>query len=70
MSNLPIYEMPAHAFASERLRGTSVTDLGQFASLLRDYEAQGDSEIWNVPISDQVPSPTMRRVELKGYGVI
>ena len=24
------------------LRGTNVTDLGQFAALLRDYEAQGD----------------------------
>jgi acetolactate synthase-1/2/3 large subunit len=52
------------------LRGTNVTDLGQFASLLRDYEAQGDADIWNIPISDQVTSPTMRRVKIKGHGVI
>lgn len=52
------------------LRGTNVTDLGQFASLLRDYEAQGSAEIWNIPISDQVTSPTMRRVKIKGHGVI
>ena len=94
MSNLPIYEMLAQAFASEGvdtvfdsgaifgrtdfgsisqgfgLRGTNVTDLGQLASLLRGYEAQGFAEIWNIPISDQVTSPTMRRVKLKGHGVI
>ncbi len=52
------------------LRGTNVTDLGQLAALLRDYEAQGDAEIWNIPISDQVTSPTMRRVKIKGHGVI
>ena len=49
MSNLPIYEMLAQAFASE---------------------AQGLAEVWNIPISDQVTSPTMRRVKLKGHGVI
>jgi acetolactate synthase-1/2/3 large subunit len=52
------------------LRGTNVTDLGQLASLLRDYEAQGSAEIWNIPISDQVTSPTMRRIKIKGHGVI
>jgi acetolactate synthase-1/2/3 large subunit len=52
------------------LRGTNVSDLGQFASLMRDYEAQGTMEIWNIPISDQVVSPSMRRVKVKGHGVI
>ena len=52
------------------LRGTNVADLGQFASLMRDYESQGTTEIWNIPISDQVTSPSMRRVKLKGHGVI
>ena len=52
------------------LRGTNVTDLGQFAGLLRDYEAQGDAEIWNIPISDQVTSPTMRKNKVKGHGVM
>jgi acetolactate synthase-1/2/3 large subunit len=52
------------------LRGTNVSDLGQLASLMRDYEAQGLAEIWNIPISDQVTSPTMRRVKIKGHGVM
>ena len=52
------------------LRGTNVTDLGQFAGLLRDYEAQGSADIWNIPISDQVTSPTMRRLKVKGHGVM
>ena len=52
------------------LRGTNVADLGQFASLTRDYEAQDTMEIWNIPISDQVTSRSMRRVKLNGHGVI
>ena len=52
------------------LSGTNVTELGQLASLLRDYEAQDSAEIWNIPISDQVTSLTMRRVKLKGHGVM
>ena len=52
------------------LRGTNVTDLGQLTALLHDYEAQGDAEIWNIPISDQVTSPTMRKNKIKGHGVI
>jgi len=52
------------------LRGTNVTDLGQLGSLLRDYEPQSAAEIWNIPISDQVTSPTMRRVKIKGHGVM
>ena len=52
------------------LRGTNITSLDQFATLLRDYDASGDAEVWNIPISDQVTSPTMRRVKLKGHGVV
>ncbi len=52
------------------LRGTNVTDLGRLAAMLRDYEMQDSAEIWNVPISDQVTSPTMRRNKIKGHGVI
>jgi len=52
------------------LRGANVTDLGQLTTLLRDYEAQGDAEIWNIPISDQVTSPTMRKNKIKGHGVM
>jgi thiamine pyrophosphate-dependent acetolactate synthase large subunit-like protein len=52
------------------LRGTNVTGLVQLAPLLRDYESQGLMEIWNIPISDQVTSPRMRRVMARGHGVI
>ena len=52
------------------LRGTNVTDLGQLPSLLRDYEAGDTADIWNFPISDQVVSPRMRRLNIKGHGVI
>jgi thiamine pyrophosphate-dependent acetolactate synthase large subunit-like protein len=43
------------------LRGTTVGELSDFSSLMRDFDAQGTAEIWNIPISDQVMSPTMRR---------
>jgi acetolactate synthase I/II/III large subunit len=43
------------------LRGTTIADLSQFSSLMHDFDAQGTAEVWNVPISDQVTSPTMRR---------
>jgi thiamine pyrophosphate-dependent acetolactate synthase large subunit-like protein len=52
------------------LRGTNVTDLGQLPSLLRDYEAGNTADLWNFPISDQVVSPRMRRLNIKGHGVI
>jgi len=43
------------------LRGATVGDLSQFSSLMQDFDAQGTAEVWNIPISDQVMSPTMRR---------
>jgi acetolactate synthase I/II/III large subunit len=52
------------------LRGSNVSDLGGFAAMLRDYDAQASAEIWNIPISDQVTSPTMRRIKIKGHGVV
>ena len=52
------------------LRGTNVTDLGQLGALLKAYDGQDVAEIWNIPISDQVTSPTMRRVKAKGHGVM
>jgi thiamine pyrophosphate-dependent acetolactate synthase large subunit-like protein len=52
------------------LRGTTVEDLSQLKSLMREFDAQGTAEIWNVPISDQVTSPTMRRLKARGHGVM
>jgi thiamine pyrophosphate-dependent acetolactate synthase large subunit-like protein len=45
------------------LRGTTIGDFSQFSSLMRDFDAQHTAEIWNIPISDQVTSPTMRRLK-------
>jgi acetolactate synthase-1/2/3 large subunit len=45
------------------LRGATVDDLSQLSSLMQDFNAQGTTEIWNIPISDQVTSPTMRRLK-------
>ncbi len=52
------------------LRGTTVADLGQLGSLMRDHAAQDTTEIWNIPISDQVTSPSMRRQTKRGHGVM
>jgi acetolactate synthase-1/2/3 large subunit len=38
------------------LRGTNVTGLDQFGPLLRGFETHGEAEVWNIPISDRVPS--------------
>ena len=38
------------------LRSANITSLDQFASLLRGYEAAGAAEVWDIPISDRVPS--------------
>jgi acetolactate synthase I/II/III large subunit len=43
------------------LRGSTIGDLSQFSLLMQDFDDQGTAEVWNVPISDQVLSPTMRR---------
>jgi acetolactate synthase I/II/III large subunit len=45
------------------LRGATVDNLSQLSSLMQDFDAQGTAEIWNIPISDQVTSPTMRRLK-------
>jgi hypothetical protein len=74
MSNLPIYERLAQAFASEGkgfgLRGTNAPISASSPLCCATNEAQGAMEIWNIPISDQVVSPSMRRMKVKGHGVI
>src|SRR5437016_8796198 len=63
----PDYESIAKGFG---LRGANIKDLGQLPALMKAYDAQGTAEIWNIPISDQVTSPRMRRVMVRGHGVI
>jgi acetolactate synthase-1/2/3 large subunit len=56
----PDFGAIAHGFG---LRGATIGNLSHFSSLMDDYDAQGTAEIWNIPISDQVMSPTMRRIK-------
>ena len=58
--------MPGPIARGFGLRGTNITSLDQFGSLLRDYEASGEAEVWNIPISDRVPSLyTLRAAQAK-----
>jgi acetolactate synthase I/II/III large subunit len=52
------------------LRGRTVADVDELGSLMKRYDAQDKTEIWNIPISDQVTSPGMRRLKAKGHGVM
>jgi acetolactate synthase-1/2/3 large subunit len=52
------------------LRGATITDLDALGPLMKSYDAQDTAEIWNIPISDQVTSPSMRRLKAKGHGVM
>jgi acetolactate synthase I/II/III large subunit len=38
------------------LRSANITSLDQFGPLLRGYQAAGEAEVWNIPISDRVRS--------------
>jgi hypothetical protein len=36
--------------------------------LFTDFGAQGDSEMWNIQISDQVTAPVIRQTIKRGHG--
>jgi hypothetical protein len=36
--------------------------------LFDDFAAQGESEIWNIQISDQVTAPVIRQTIKRGHG--
>ncbi|WP_052341250.1 thiamine pyrophosphate-binding protein [Salinarimonas rosea] len=54
----PRFAEIARAFG---LRGRTITDLDDLAGALAAYEAQGTSEVWDVPVSRTVQSPRKRR---------
>jgi hypothetical protein len=39
------------------LRGHEIRDVSVIPKLFADFAAQGESEIWNIQISDQVTAP-------------
>ncbi|MEO1265441.1 MAG: thiamine pyrophosphate-binding protein [Pseudomonadota bacterium] len=50
------------------VRGADVTNVAQIPDLFRAFNAQGDSEVWNIRISDRVTAPTMRKTIARGHG--
>jgi thiamine pyrophosphate-dependent acetolactate synthase large subunit-like protein len=50
------------------LRGHEIRDVSVIPKLFADFAAQGDSEIWNIQISDQVTAPVIRQTIKRGHG--
>jgi acetolactate synthase-1/2/3 large subunit len=63
----PPFESIARGFG---LRGAEVRNLDTIPKLFADFAGQGETEIWNIQISDQVTAPTMRKTIARGHGVM
>ena len=63
----PAFENIARGFG---LRGNEIRDVSVIPKLFKDFTAQGESEIWNIQISDQVTAPIMRQTVKRGHGVM
>jgi thiamine pyrophosphate-dependent acetolactate synthase large subunit-like protein len=50
------------------LRGNEIRDVSVIPKLFADFTAQGESEIWNIQISDQVTAPVIRQTIKRGHG--
>jgi thiamine pyrophosphate-dependent acetolactate synthase large subunit-like protein len=50
------------------LRGHKIPDVSVIPKLFTDFGAQGDSEMWNIQISDQVTAPVIRQTIKRGHG--
>jgi acetolactate synthase-1/2/3 large subunit len=61
----PAFEKIAHGFG---LRGHEIRDVSAIPKLFADFTAQGESEIWNIQISDQVTAPVIRQTIKRGHG--
>ena len=61
----PAFENIARGFG---LRGHEIRDVSVIPKLFADFAAQGESEIWNIQISDQVTAPVMRQTIKRGHG--
>jgi thiamine pyrophosphate-dependent acetolactate synthase large subunit-like protein len=63
----PPFETIARGFG---LRGNEVRNLDDLPKLFAEFEHQGDAEVWNIQISDQVTAPSMRKTIARGHGVM
>jgi acetolactate synthase-1/2/3 large subunit len=50
------------------LRGHEIRDVSVIPKLFADFTAQGESEIWNIQISDKVTAPVIRQTIQRGHG--
>jgi thiamine pyrophosphate-dependent acetolactate synthase large subunit-like protein len=50
------------------LRGHEIRDVSVIPKLFADFAAQGESEVWNIQISDQVTAPVIRQTIKRGHG--
>ena len=48
--------------------GHEIRDVSAIPKLFADFAAQGESEIWNIQISDRVTAPVMRQTIKRGHG--
>jgi thiamine pyrophosphate-dependent acetolactate synthase large subunit-like protein len=63
----PPFENIARGFG---LRGHEIRDVSVIPKLFADFVAQGESEIWNIQISDKVTAPVIRQTIKRGHGVM
>jgi thiamine pyrophosphate-dependent acetolactate synthase large subunit-like protein len=61
----PAFEDIARGFG---LRGNEIRDVSVIPKLFADFTAQGESEIWNIQISDKVTAPVIRQTIKRGHG--
>jgi thiamine pyrophosphate-dependent acetolactate synthase large subunit-like protein len=61
----PAFENIARGFG---LRGHEIRDVSGIPKLFAEFTAQGESEIWNIQISDQVTAPVIRTLIKRGHG--
>ena len=61
----PALEKIAHGFG---LRGHEVRDVSLIPKLFADFVAQGETEVWNIQISDKVTAPVIRQTIKRGHG--
>ena len=50
------------------LRGHEIRDVSVIPKLFADFAAQGESEMWNIQISDEVTAPVIRQTIKRGHG--
>ncbi len=50
------------------LRGHEIRDVSTIPQLFADFVPQGESEIWNIQVSDQVTAPVIRQTIKRRQG--